>query len=96
MKHLARSVLDLYYELTFVEEDYVEFEWSLRRCAEMRMAIEQDYTLEERTALSEAAAAKLRELDDAGRGGAIPPTVEQRSFLEAVAAGRFDGAPPDR
>ena len=99
MKNLARTIVDLYYELNFVEEDYVEFDWSLHRCAEIRMAIENDYTSDEQSAIRAAASDKLKELTrDPDADGYTPRGLvseEQKQFLAAVSAGRYDGAPAE-
>ena len=39
MQNLARSMVDIYFELSFAEEDYVEPEWATRRLAEIRSDI---------------------------------------------------------
>lgn len=99
MKNLARSVLELYYELSFVEEDYVDFEWSTRQSANIRMAIENDFTDEEQAALKIAASDLLAELlRDPDEHGYTPRSLvspEQKSFLKAISEGRFDGSPAD-
>jgi hypothetical protein len=97
VKQLARSLVELYYELNFVEEDYAEFEWSLRRCTDIRMAIENSYTDVEKEAIKSAASEMLGSLlRDPDKHGYTPRslvTSEQRDFLEAISQGRFDGAP---
>ena len=99
MKNLARSLVDLYYELNFVEEDYVDFEWSLRSCANILDSIQNDFSDQEKSAIQSAAANKLkdilREPDEHGYTPRSLVSEDQRSFLIAVSEGRFDGAPAD-
>lgn len=99
MNNLARTIVDLYYELNFVDEDYVEFDWSLHRCAEIRMAIENDYTSDEQAGIRAAASDKLKELTrDPDEDGYTPRSLvseEQNQFLTAISEGRYDGAPAD-
>ncbi len=97
MKEIAKSILELYYELSFVEEDYVEFEWSLRRCAEIRMSIENTYSNEEQSAIKVAARELLEQLTrDPDEHGYTPRSLvseEKQEFLTAISEGHFDGGP---
>lgn len=97
MNNLSRTIVDLYYELNFVDEEYVEFDWSLHRCAEIRMAIENDYSSEEQAGIRAAASQKLKDLtrepDEDGYTPRRLVSEEQKQFLVAIAEGRFDGAP---
>jgi len=99
MSQLAATVLDLFFELSFASEDYVEFDWGLRRCSDILSDIKNNYSDEEKSAIQLAAANKLkyllREPDEHGYTPRKLVTAEQKAFLEAVAAGRFDGAPEE-
>lgn len=99
MNNLARTIVDLYFELNFVDEEYVEFDWSLHRCAEIRMAIENEYTSDEQAGIRAAASEKLKELlRDPDEDGYTPRSLvseEQKQFLVAISEGRYDGAPAD-
>ena len=93
----ARSLVDVYFALSFVEEETAEPEWSLRLSAEIRMAIENDFTPEEQETIRTAASEKLRELlrepDEHGYTPRSLVTPEQEAFLRAISEGRFDGGP---
>lgn len=98
MNHLAKNVLEIYFELSFVDEDYADFDWSLRLCSTIRSEIEDHYTDAEKSALMSAANDKLSELlsepDEHGYTPRALVTEDQRQFLQAISEGRFDGSPP--
>ena len=97
MNHLAKNVLDVYYELSFVDEDYADFDWSLRLCSAIRSEIEDHYTDSEKLALMSAARDKMSEmLSEPDEHGYTPRALvseAQKQFLLAISEGRFDGSP---
>ena len=97
MQNLARSVVDIYFELSFAEEDYVEPEWATRRLAEIRSDIDEEYADEDRAQIMLAARDKLAELlGEPDEDGYTPRSLvseAERDFLQAIAEGRFDGGP---
>ena len=99
MKNIAMTLVDLYFQLNFVEEDYVEFDWGSARCADILQAITHEFSSEERESVMAAAQEKLawilREPDKDGYTPRKLVKPEMKEFLEAVAAGRFDGSPAD-
>jgi hypothetical protein len=99
MSQVAETLLDVYFQLSFASEDYVELDWALKRCAEIRSDIETKFSEQERADFMRAAATRLKAISaqpfNHGYTPKNPFGPEQREFLEAIEAGRFDGSPKE-
>ncbi len=94
MQNLADVVLDYLWLLHFAEEDSFDPDDAIELVESLVYQIENDFTDEERQALSEAAERRLkswlREPDEHGHTPRGLLTKEQKVVLEDIAAGRFD------
>jgi hypothetical protein len=95
MKNLANAVLDYYWFLNFSDEEELDPDRAIKLAESLVYEIENEWTAEEKQTLSEAAQRRLNwwlgEPDEHGytpRKGLI---AEQKTFLEALIAGHFDG-----
>ena len=98
MNNLADTVIDLFAFLVLSDvETGIGDDWALKQADDLLYRIENIFSDEERQALKEAAARSLadwlREPDEYGHTPRRLLTAGRRAFLEACAAGRFNGEP---
>ncbi len=99
MKNLAKTLVEVYYDLNFVEEDYAELDWSLKQCEEIQHAMEESFSIEEQEMVKLAAKNYLARLTrDPDEHGYTPRSLvsdEQRQFLTQISLGNFCGYPSE-
>jgi hypothetical protein len=95
MKNLADTVLDYFWFLEFSDDEYLDPDEAVKLMEGLVYQIENDFTPEEKHALSEAARRRLdwwlSEPDENGYTPRKLLTEDQKEFLELLIAGRFDG-----
>lgn len=99
MKNLADAVLDYFWFLNFCDDEYLDPDQAVQLIEDLGGQIENDFTPEEKQALSEAAQRRLdswmREHDEDGYTPRGRLTDDQKEFLESLIAGRFHGGEED-
>lgn len=95
MNHLADAVLNYFWFLEFSEEDQLNPDDAVKLEEKLSYEIQNVWTSGEKQALSEAAKRRLawwlQEPDEHGYTPRARLTTNEKAFLEALVAGRFDG-----
>lgn len=97
MTNLADAVLDFLWFLEFSEDDECDPDLAIKHLESLSLDIENNWTDDEKEMLSDAANRRLIGASNKDQTGHIPSVShsamsdEQKGFLEAIAAGRFNG-----
>lgn len=95
MNNLADAVLDYFWFLNFSSEDEADLDLTVQKLEELAYQIETSFSDIEKEALKEAAKRRLAwwlsEPDEHGYTPRKLLSEDQKSFLEDIAAGRFNG-----